>query len=253
MSNILKVALFGPMKSGKTTLAGMLSNEFQTAPLNNSLRLKQIVAMLNDEPMSRMDNQDFKDEVSPNNYGKTNREMMTMIGTDLIRKQHNNDQWADIIKRQVKFVDKAGVHGLSTLNMIDVTINLLLDSRHKVLNSDGGLLTIKGILEDAMNEAEFIEPETDAVMWLRSDDRYPNESLVSKEAGFLMIYVDRKLARIKDNSKVHDSELHYEELKGMADFVLSNDGPIESTYQSLVAIIKSQFGLKTVTKCGQLV
>ena len=244
MPSIIKVALFGPMKSGKTTLANILRAHFYSAPLNNSLRLKQMVAMLNDEPMSRMDDQDFKDESPENNYGKTNREMMTMLGTDLIRKQHHPDQWADIIKRQVTFVDKAGVNGVVTLNFIDNLINALLDARHHILKSDGGeeaLSSIMGTVSDELESNLAAFNDECSIVWIRSDDRYPNESIVSKDAGFFMIYVDREEAKKYVHHDAHDSEQHYAEMKHMADYVLDNNSSLDQAVDTLLAVIQENF------------
>jgi len=105
------IGLVGKIKTGKTTIASVLSHEFEYDILSFGEKLKEISSKLWDIPIENFYDQNLKTVIDPR-WGKSPRWFLQHFGTEVVRRLHPMT-WIYHVEREVqKRVETPGYGGL---------------------------------------------------------------------------------------------------------------------------------------------
>ena len=95
------VGIFGKKGHGKDTIADYLVQKYNFHKLTYAEPIKKICKDIFSLTNDQLTNHDLKERVDPR-WGKSPREIMQLIGTDLFRKTFSDNIWVDILREKAK-------------------------------------------------------------------------------------------------------------------------------------------------------
>lgn len=95
------IGIFGKKGHGKDTIADYLVETYQFHKLTYAEPIKKICKDIFSLTNDQLINHDLKERVDPR-WGKSPREIMQLIGTDLFRKTFSDNIWVNILREKAK-------------------------------------------------------------------------------------------------------------------------------------------------------